>query len=77
MAKFRTIIIVATVGVFMGATMSNGMMEVARNGVFHPAMFSLKELMFILLAVMISDVILLDIFNNLGLPTSTTVSLVF
>lgn len=76
-AKFRTIIIVAAVGVFMGATMSNGMMEVARNGVFHPAMFSLKELMFIFLAVMISDVILLDIFNNLGLPTSTTVSLVF
>ena len=54
-AKFRTIIIVAAVGVFMGATMSNGMMEVARNGVFHPAMFSLKELMFIFLAVMISD----------------------
>ena len=76
-AKFRTIIIVAAVGVFLGATMSNGMMEVARNGVFHPAMFSLKELMFIFLAVMISDVILLDIFNNLGLPTSTTVSLVF
>ena len=76
-AKFRTIIIVAAVGVFLGATMSNGMMEVARNGVFHPAMFSFKELMFIFLAVMISDVILLDIFNNLGLPTSTTVSLVF
>ena len=76
-AKFRTIIIVAAVGVFIGATMSNGMMEVARHGIFHPAMFSFKELMFIFLAVMISDVILLDIFNNLGLPTSTTVSLVF
>lgn len=76
-AKFRTIIIVAAIGVFLGATMSNGMMEIARHGIFHPAMFSLKELMFIFLAVMVSDVILLDIFNNLGLPTSTTVSLVF
>ena len=76
-AKFRTIIIVASVGVFLGATMSNGMMEIARHGIFHPAMFSFKELMFIFLAVMISDVILLDIFNNLGLPTSTTVSMVF
>lgn len=76
-ARFRTIIIVAAVGVFLGATMSNGMMEIARHGIFHPAMFSLKELMFIFLAVMVSDVILLDIFNNLGLPTSTTVSLVF
>ena len=76
-ARFRTIIIVAAVGVFLGATMSNGMMEIARHGIFHPAMFSLKELMFIFLAVMISDVVLLDIFNNLGLPTSTTVSLVF
>ncbi len=76
-ARFRTIIIVAAVGVFLGATMSNGMMEVARHGIFHPSMFSLKELMFIFLAVMISDVILLDIFNNLGLPTSTTVSMVF
>ena len=76
-AKFKTIIIVAAVGVFLGATMSNGMMEIARHGIFHPAMFSLKELMFIFLAVMISDVVLLDIFNNLGLPTSTTVSLVF
>ncbi len=76
-AKFKTIIIVAAVGVFLGATMSNGMMEIARHGIFHPSMFSIKELMFIFLAVMISDIILLDIFNNLGLPTSTTVSLVF
>ena len=76
-AKFKTIIIVAAAGVFLGATASNGMMEVARNGILHPAMFSFKELMFIYLAVMISDVVLLDIFNNLGLPTSTTVSLVF
>lgn len=76
-AKFKTIIIVAAVGVFLGATMSNGMMEIARHGIFHPSMFTLKELMFIFLAVMVSDVVLLDIFNNLGLPTSTTVSLVF
>lgn len=76
-ASFRTIIAVAAVGVFIGATASNGMMEVARSGVFHPEMFSAQELIFIFMAVMVSDVILLDIFNNLGLPTSTTVSLVF
>lgn len=76
-ARFRTIIIVAAIGVLAGATMSNGMMEIARHGIFHPALFSFKDLMFIFLAVMISDVVLLDIFNNLGLPTSTTVSLVF
>ncbi|MDO4827312.1 MAG: inorganic phosphate transporter [Bacteroidia bacterium] len=75
--KFRTIIIVAAVGVFIGATASNGMMEIARNGILHPSMFTIKEVMFIFLAAMISDVILLDIFNNLGLPTSTTVSMVF
>lgn len=76
-AKFKTIIIVAAFGVFLGATTSNGMMEIARHGIFHPAMFTFQEIMFIFVAVMISDVILLDIFNNLGLPTSTTVSLVF
>lgn len=76
-ARFRTIIIVASVGVLLGASMSNGMMDIARHGVFHPEMFSLKELMFIFLAVMVSDILLLDIFNNLGLPTSTTVSMVF
>ena len=76
-ATFKTIIIVAAAGVFLGASMSNGMMEVARHGVFHPSMFSFREVMFIFLAVMISDVILLDVFNTLGLPTSTTVSMVF
>lgn len=76
-ATFRTIITVAAAGVFLGASMSNGMMEVARHGVFHPSMFSFREVMFIFLAVMISDVILLDVFNTLGLPTSTTVSMVF
>ena len=76
-AKFRTIIIVAAVGIFIGAAMSNGMMEVARNGVFHPSFFSFQDVMFIFLAVMASDIVLMDIFNTLGLPTSTTVSMVF
>ena len=76
-ASFRTIIMVAAVGIFFGASMSNGMMDVARNGVFHPSMFSFQDVMFIYLAVMASDIVLLDIFNTLGLPTSTTVSMVF
>lgn len=76
-ARFRTIIIIAAAGIFFGATMSNGMMDVARNGVFHPSMFSFEDVMFIFLAVMASDIVLLDIFNTLGLPTSTTVSMVF
>mgnify|MGYP005606704915 FL=1 len=76
-ATFKTIIIVAAAGVFLGASMSNAMLEVARHGVVHPSVFSCREVMFIFLAVMISDVILLDVFNTLGLPTSTTVSMVF
>lgn len=76
-AKFKTIIIVAAIGIFFGATCSNGMMEIARNGIFHPSYFTFKELMFIFLAVMASDIVLLDIFNTLGMPTSTTVSMVF
>ena len=76
-ATFKTIIIVAAVGIFFGASMSNGMMEIARNGIYHPSYFTFKELMFILLAVMAADIVLLDIFNTLGLPTSTTVSMVF
>ena len=76
-ATFRTIIIIAAAGIFFGATMSNGMMEVARNGVFHPSMFSFEDVMFIFLAVIASNIVLLDIFNTLGLPTSTTVSMVF
>ena len=76
-ATFKTIIIVAAAGIFIGASMSNGMMEVARHGVFHPSMFSFREVMFIFLAVMVSDIVLLDVFNTLGMPTSTTVSLVF
>ena len=76
-ARYRTIIIVAAVGVFAGAILSNGMMDIARHGIFQPANFSFYEIMCILLAVMVTDVVLLDVFNTLGLPTSTTVSLVF
>jgi len=67
----------AAMGVLIGATFSTGMMEVARKGVFHPDMFAFSEIMIIFLAVMITDVILLDFFNTFGLPTSTTVSLIF
>ena len=76
-AKFKTIIIVAAIGVFFGAVLSNGMMDIARHGIFHPVNFSFYEIMCILLAVMVTDVVLLDVFNTLGLPTSTTVSMVF
>ena len=71
------IYMLASLGVFIGATFSTGMMEVARKGIFHPNMFAFSEIMVVFLAVMITDVILLDTFNSLGLPTSTTVSLVF
>jgi phosphate/sulfate permease len=67
----------AAIGVFIGASFSNGMMEVARKGIFHPDMFFFSEIMIVFLAVMITDVIMLDTFNALGLPTSTTVSVVF
>lgn len=76
-ARYRTIIIVAAVGVFAGAILSNGMMDIARHGIFQPSNFSFYEIMCILLAVMVTDVVLLDVFNTLGLPTSTTVSMVF
>ena len=76
-AKFKTILTIAAIGIFTGAAMSNGMMEVARNGVFHPSFFSFQDVMFIFLAVMASDIVLLDIFNTLGMPTSTPVSMVF
>ncbi|MGM9747861.1 MAG: anion permease [Candidatus Cryptobacteroides sp.] len=76
-AKFRTVIIIAAIGVFCGAIMSNGMMDIARHGIFRPEQFNFTEVMFIFLAVMISDIILLDTFNTLGMPTSTTVSMVF
>lgn len=76
-ASFRVIMLIAAIGIFIGATYSNGMMEVARKGIFRPEMFYFNEIMILFLAVMITDVILLDIFNTIGLPTSTTVSIVF
>ena len=76
-ASFKIIMLIAAVGVFVGATFSTGMMEIARKGIFHPGMFYFSEIMIIFFAVMITDVILLDTFNTLGLPTSTTVSIVF
>ena len=76
-ARFRTVIIVASLGVLAGALLSNGMMDIARHGIFRPEMYSFENLMCIFLAVMVTDVILLDIFNSLGMPTSTTVSMVF
>lgn len=76
-AKFRTIVLIAAIGVFAGAAMSNGMMDVARHGIMTPEHFTFYEVMCVFLAVMVTDVILLDIFNTLGMPTSTTVSMVF
>ena len=76
-ASFRTILIIASVGVMLGAVMSSGMMDVARHGIMMPAHYSFHEVMTIMLAVMVTDVIVLDVFNTLGMPTSTTVSLVF
>ncbi|WP_417785655.1 inorganic phosphate transporter [Tenacibaculum sp.] len=75
--KVRNIMIIASVGVFFGAITSSGMMEVARKGIFNPSMFMFQDIMFIFMAVMITDILLLDIFNSLGMPTSTTVSIVF
>lgn len=76
-AKYRTIVLIAAIGVFAGAAMSNGMMDVARHGIMMPQYFSFYDVMCVFLAVMVTDVILLDIFNTMGLPTSTTVSMVF
>lgn len=76
-AAFRTVLIIASCGVAVGAVMSSGMMDVARHGIFMPAHYSFEEIMTIFLAVMVTDVLILDVFNTLGMPTSTTVSLVF
>lgn len=76
-AKNWIIMLIASLGVFIGATFSSGMMEVARKGIFHPQEFVFSEVMIIYLAVMLTDIILLDTYNSLGLPTSTTVSIVF
>ncbi len=76
-AKFRTVLVIASLGVAVGAVMSSGMMDVARHGIMSPNNLSFNEVMTIFLAVMVTDVIILDMFNTLGMPTSTTVSLVF
>jgi phosphate/sulfate permease len=75
--SFKTIMIVASLGIFIGAVFSSGMMEVARKGIFVPGQFYFDEIMIIFMAVMITDILLLDFFNTLGMPTSTTVSIVF
>ncbi len=75
--SIKTILIIASVGVALGAITSSGMMEVARKGIFNPSEFYFNEIMFIFMAVMITDILLLDVFNSLGMPTSTTVSIVF
>ena len=76
-AKMRTILIVASVGIIIGAMTSSGMMEVARSGMLNPSLFTFKEVMLLYVGVMIANVVLLDLYNSLGLPTSTTVSLIF
>ena len=76
-ASFRTILVIAAVGVLLGASLSNGMMDIARHGIYQPEHFYFAEIMTILLAVMLTDVVVLDVFNSMGMPTSTTVSMVF
>lgn len=76
-ASFKTILFIAGIGIFIGAALSNGMMDIARHGIYQPEHFYFAEIMCILLAVMLTDVVLLDVFNSMGMPTSTTVSLVF
>ena len=75
--SFKTIMIVASLGVAVGAVFSSGMMEVARKGIFNPHEFMFNEIMIIFMAVMITDILLLDFFNTVGMPTSTTVTIVF
>jgi phosphate/sulfate permease len=75
--SFKTIMVVASIGVAVGAIFSSGMMEVARKGIFNPGAFYFDEIMIVFAAVMITDILLLDFFNTLGMPTSTTVSIVF
>ena len=76
-ASFKTILFIAGAGIFIGASLSNGMMDIARHGIYQPEHFYFAEIMCILLAVMLTDVVLLDVFNSMGMPTSTTVSMVF
>jgi len=76
-APIRTILIIATLGILVGSFFSSGIMEVARKGIFNPELFTYDKIMYVFVAVMLTDIILLDLFNTLGLPTSTTVSIVF
>ena len=76
-ASFKTILLVASIGILVGASFSSGMMEVARKGIFNPGFFTFEMIMYVFLAVMLTDIILLDFYNTVGLPTSTTVSIVF
>lgn len=76
-ASLKTVIFIAAIGIFIGAALSNGMMDIARHGIYQPEHFYFAEIMCILLAVMLTDVVLLDVFNSMGMPTSTTVSMVF
>lgn len=76
-ASFKTVLFIAAAGILIGASFSNGMMDIARHGIYQPEHFYFAEIMCILLAVMLTDVVLLDVFNSMGMPTSTTVSLVF
>ena len=75
--SFRTIMIISSIGIFIGAVYSSGMMEVARKGIFNPGEFYFDEIMIVFMAVIMTDILLLDFFNSIGLPTSTTVSIVF
>ena len=76
-ASFRTVLIVASIGILVGALTSSGMMDVARHGMFHPQLFNFQDVMYLYVGVMFANIILLDLYNSLGLPTSTTVSLIF
>ena len=76
-ASFRTVLLIASIGILVGALTSSGMMDVARHGMFHPQLFNFQDVMYLYVAVMFANVILLDLYNSLGLPTSTTVSLIF
>lgn len=76
-ASFKLVMVIAAIGIFVGAALSNGMMDIARHGIYQPQHFYFSEIMCIILAVMITDVVLLDAFNSMGMPTSTTVSMVF
>lgn len=76
-ASYKTIILIAVAGIVIGSVFSSGIMEIARKGIFYPQHFTFEVILVVFLAVMLTDIILLDIFNSLGLPTSTTVSIVF